>query len=105
MSDTWIIPGGPTLQENEDGAVWLVPGVAVVQEAEAAGGAEHTKNLNDTINMTDSRIVNFGLNKADTVSLSDIIAKRFSFSKTDIISFHSSFVLFYQYSTFIFLII
>lgn len=38
MADTWIIPGGPTLQENEDGAVWLVPGVAVVQEAEAAAG-------------------------------------------------------------------
>lgn len=34
MADTWIMPGGPALQENEDGAVWFVPGVVVVQEAE-----------------------------------------------------------------------
>lgn len=36
MADTWIIPGGPVLQENEDGATWLVPGVSAVQEAGAA---------------------------------------------------------------------
>lgn len=36
MSDTWLVPGGPAVQENEDGADWLIPGSAVVNETSAA---------------------------------------------------------------------
>lgn len=35
MSDTWLVPGGPVVQENQDGACWLVPGSAVINEEAA----------------------------------------------------------------------
>ena len=35
MADTWLIPGGPAIQESKDSAVWVVPGVVAVQEATA----------------------------------------------------------------------
>ena len=38
MSDTWLVPGGVVVQENEDGADWLVPGVVVINEATAVVG-------------------------------------------------------------------
>ena len=35
MADaTWIVPGGPAVIENTDGADWILPGLVVVGEAE-----------------------------------------------------------------------
>lgn len=36
MSDTWLVPGGPVVQENNDGADWLIPGVSIINEASGA---------------------------------------------------------------------
>ena len=36
MSDTWLVPGGPVAQENNDGADWLIPGASVINEASGA---------------------------------------------------------------------
>lgn len=35
MSDTWLVPGGPVVQENEDGATWLIPSGPAIVEASA----------------------------------------------------------------------
>ena len=45
MADIWIIPGGPAIQENKDGATWFVPGAAAVQEAEAVPPEEYVPRI------------------------------------------------------------
>lgn len=36
---TWLAPGGPAVQENADGADWLIPGASVINEASVAAAA------------------------------------------------------------------
>lgn len=35
MSDTWLVPGGPVVQENQDGASWLIPSEPIINEEAA----------------------------------------------------------------------
>lgn len=35
-ASTWLMPGGPVVVENQDGAAWLVPSAAVVKEEAGA---------------------------------------------------------------------
>ena len=56
MAATWLVPGGPVVQENEDGADWLIPGSAVVNEAAAAAGYQISASSDDNTELNDTSL-------------------------------------------------
>ncbi len=50
------------------------------------GGTAHTKDLNDSITLTDSEINSIGLAKSDSIAISDAFLKEFGLNKSDTVS-------------------
>lgn len=60
--------------------------IATAFRAAAAGGTAHTKNLNDTITLSDTVVKRVVSAKADTITLSDAVAKTVGITKSDSIT-------------------